>query len=135
MQSLAFSEISARLKELDLPVVDLVLGIATGGLAPAVMAAHQLGCELQIIQLNYRDEENIPRYEAPQHLKGSLPPDEPKLRILLVDDVSVSGKTLNAAKELLSAHEITTLVCKGTGDLVLFPEVGSCVQWPWKVQE
>ena len=135
MQSLPFSEISARLKQVDLPAVDLVLGIATGGMAPAVMAAHQLGCELQIVQFNYRDEENVPRYESPQHLKGSLPPDEPKLRILLVDDVSVSGKTLNAAKALLAAHDTTTLVCKGTGDFVLFPEVASCVQWPWKVKE
>ncbi|MEM7659919.1 MAG: phosphoribosyltransferase [Bacteroidota bacterium] len=135
MIPLSFSEISQRLKALDLPEVDLVLGIATGGIAPAVMVAHQLGCDLQLLQLNYRDEANSPRFASPKYLSGLIPPSEPRLRILLVDDVSVSGKTAIAAKALLQGHNITTLVCKGRGDFVLFPEVSSCVRWPWKVAE
>lgn len=63
---------------------------------------------------------------------GRLPELHDRKRILLVDDVSVSGKTLQTAKELLSGHIVTTFTLKGKADLVLFPEIGDCVKWPWK---
>jgi hypoxanthine phosphoribosyltransferase len=59
-------------------------------------------------------------------------PTSTGLRVLLVDDVSVTGKTLNRVKALLKGYTVYTLVMKGKGDFVLFPEVGTCVQWPWK---
>ncbi len=114
-----------------MPAVDLVLGIATGGTVPASLLAHQLGCELLIVHVNYRDESNAPRYPEPV-LFTSPPLPEGRRRILLVDDVSVSGKTMAVAGALLSGHEVTTLVLKGKADYVLFPEVKTCVQWPWK---
>ncbi len=55
-------------------------------------------------------------------------------RILLVDDVSVSGQTLQAARELLMDYEVTTFVLKSKADLVAFPEIGECVVWPWKLE-
>ncbi len=128
---LSFSEISRRLRALPLPQVDLVLGIATGGTVPASLVAHQLGCDLQLVYVNYRDESNAPRY--PEPVLFTLPPlPEGRRRILLVDDVSVSGKTMETVLPLLAGHEVTTLVMKGKADLVLFPEVKTCVQWPWK---
>jgi hypoxanthine phosphoribosyltransferase len=131
---LPFSEISRRLRALPLPQVDLVLGIATGGTVPASLVAHQLGCELQLVHVNYRDESNAPRY--PEPVLFTLPPrPEGRRRILLVDDVSVSGKTMAAVLPLLAGHEVITLVMKGKADYVLFPEVRTCVQWPWKVEE
>ncbi len=120
------------MKEMKLPAFDTVVGIARGGIVPASMIAHQLNCDLKIVNLNYRDDENNPRFDKPQ-ITGS--PEELTCisgSVLLVDDVSVSGQTLLLAKSLLPNCEVATLVCKGKADFVLFPEVASCVDWPWK---
>ena len=130
--SLSFQDISQRLHQLSLPSVDHVVGIARGGVVPAAMVAHQLGCAYTILRINYRDENNQPRYELPRPLSKTLPDLRNAKSILLVDDVSVTGKTLALAKELLQHPCVYTLTLKGMADLVLFPEVGSCVNWPWK---
>ena len=131
MVPLSFLQISKRLKELDLPEIDLVIGIGSGGIPPATFVAFHLNAELQVMSMNYRDEKNTPRYESPKllhkpewDLKGK--------RILLVDDVSVSGKTMNAALEQLQGFNVKTLAMKGKADFVLFPEIKDCVKWPWK---
>jgi hypoxanthine phosphoribosyltransferase len=62
-------------------------------------------------------------------------PEMPSLRgkqMLLVDDVSVSGKTLNEALRYFEGLQIKTLTMKGRADYVLFPEIQDCVKWPWK---
>jgi uncharacterized protein len=126
---LGFDEIVARLAAFDLPEVDLVVGVASGGTVPAGLLAYRLGVPLTLLRINYRDGENRPQRPRPELLSpASLPTGR---RILLVDDVSVSGATLDLAKELLAGNEVTTLVLKGRGDHVAFPEVGSCVVWPW----
>ena len=131
MTPLSFKQITERLKQLDLPETDLVIGIGSGGIPAATMVAFHLNAELQVMQMNYRDEQNNPRYDAPKilhkpelHLHGK--------RILLVDDVSVSGKTMNAALEQLKGFNVLTLAMKGKADFVLFPEIKDCVKWPWK---
>ena len=132
MVPLSFLEIIGRLRAMELPSTDLVIGIGSGGVVPAALVASQLGAELRVITLNYRDEENIPRYQDP--LVTGMPADldlEGK-RILLVDDVSVSGKTINTALQLLKGHQVKTLTMKGKADFVLFPEIKECVRWPWK---
>lgn len=130
---LEFHTISQRMRELELPEVDVVVGIARGGMVPASMVAHQLGVPLVVLHLNYRDDDNKPRRPSPQLLKPSH--FDPKgQRVLLVDDVSVTGATLNKAKEILAGAIFTTLTCKGKADFVLFPEVPECVDWPWNVQ-
>ena len=129
--SLSFTEISRRLRALQLPPADHVIGIGRGGIVPAAMLAHQLGLPMTVLSLNYRDDANQPRYEAPQRL-APLPDLPAGARLLLVDDVSVTGRTLDAAKALLPDHPITTVVLKGKGDHVLFPEVPECVLWPWR---
>ena len=129
---LDFVTIGQRLRACALPEVDRVVGIGTGGVVPAALVAYELARPLTILTLNYRaPEDNSPRYSAPR-LLGAAVGLLPGERLLLVDDVSVSGKTLNTAVALLSGHEITTLVMKGQADIVLFPEVGQCVQWPWQ---
>lgn len=127
---LDFREIRSRLECLTLPPVDLVVGIATGGSVPAGLVAYKLGAPLAMMQLNYRAEDNTPQRPEPELLSTFQPPNA--ARVLLVDDVSVTGKTLAAAKLLLPRSHVTTLVMKGRGDYVLFPEVASCVVWPWK---
>ena len=130
---LAFVEISRRLENLDLHQIDRVIGIATGGIVPATMIAHQLRKPFSLLHINFRDEANFPRHDQPILLDEG-PVFATKQRILLVDDVSVSGATLNAAKALLSDHQVTTLVLKGKADHVIYPEIASCVNWPWKVE-
>lgn len=132
MVPLSFKEIAARLKSMDLPEIDLVIGIGSGGFVPAGFVAFHLNADLQVISMNYRDEKNNPRYEEPVLLQKPEWNLEGK-RILLVDDVSVSGKTMNAALKLLDGFDVKTLAMKGKADFVLFPEIKDCVKWPWKL--
>ena len=131
MVPLSFREISERLKQTPLPDVDLVIGIGSGGIIPASMVAFHLGAELQVMVLNYRDEQNTPRFTEPKVLHKPSGEMAGK-RILLVDDVSVSGKTLHTALQQLKGLDVKTMAMKGKADYVLFPEIKECVQWPWK---
>lgn len=131
MVPLSFKEIAARLKTIDFPSFDVVIGIGTGGVPAATMVAYHLNAELYVMTMNYRDEKNTPLYDSPQMLS------KPNWQlggkhILLVDDVSVSGKTMNAALEILKGYEVKTCAMKGKADFVLFPEIKDCVKWPWK---
>lgn len=132
MVPVSFTEISERLRSMTLPETDLVIGIGTGGVVPASLVAFHLACELQIITLNYRDENNTPKYENPVLVNMPEIPSLQGKRILLVDDVSVSGKTLNEALLHFQGLQIKTLTMKGKADFVLFPEIKDCVKWPWK---
>lgn len=127
-----FLELSRRLRAADIPEVDVVVGIGTGGTIPAAMVAHQLGKELKILTISFRDADNHDLYDEPQIIH--MPElSARRLKVLLVDEVSVTGKTMDVAKRALADHDITTLVCKGRGDIVLYPEIRTCVLWPWKV--
>ncbi len=132
MEDITFEEISRRLHAYQMPKVDCVAGILAGGLVPATLLAHQLKVLLVFLSINYRDENNNPRYDRPALLstKGKLPSEG---KVLLVDDVSVSGQTLQVAKEQLNGCQVSTLVLKGKADHVIFPEIENCVNWPWKV--
>jgi adenine/guanine phosphoribosyltransferase-like PRPP-binding protein len=132
---LSFREISKAMHHFSFPEIDFVIGIATGGIYPAIMAAHQLKVDFGFLHLHYRDQENKPLYEEPRFLSKSRINLNPFKRILLVDEVSVSGKTMDKALEMLKNHEVTTFVLKGKGDLVLFPDIRTCVIWPWKIGE
>ena len=131
MVPLSFKEITERLKTINFPPVDVVIGIGTGGVPAAAMVAYHLDAELLVMTMNYRDEKNTPLYEKPQLL--SIPSWQlDGKQILLVDDVSVSGKTMDAALEILSGYSVKTCAMKGKADYVLFPEIKDCVKWPWK---
>ncbi len=128
---LDFEIISRALKQIRFPQADYVIGIAEGGIVPAALLAHQLDLPMRLLRINYRASDN-----TPQRLAPALLADTPTLpngaRILLVDDVSVSGQTLTLARDLLKGHEVITFTLKGKADLVLFPEIAACVNWPWK---
>lgn len=128
--SLDFTEITRRIKDTAFPAVDAVVGIATGGTVPASLVAFELGVPLQMLHINYRAPDNSPQREAPAVL-SSLDLLPTPATILLVDDVAVSGQTLAAAKAQLDGYTVITLVLKGKGDYVMFPEVAACVNWPW----
>jgi xanthine phosphoribosyltransferase len=134
MTPLSFSEITRRLSAWVFPEhIDGVLGIANGGVVPAALVAMQLGVELKTIALNYRDEANEPRYAEPQ-LLSRVPDLGPWRRVLLVDDVYVSGKSWHAARSLLPAGmDVLPFVLKGKSDFALFQDIDGCVQWPWRI--
>lgn len=132
MVPLSFIEISERLRQIELPPADLVVGIGTGGVVAAALVAYQLQTELITITLNYRDAVNQPQHESPVVLQALAPEMILGKRVLLVDDVSVSGKTLETARKMLHGAAVTTLTLKGKADIVLFPDVADCVKWPWK---
>ncbi len=134
MREILFKDIALVLEKADLPEFDLVVGIARGGVVPASLVAYKLQLDLYIIQINYRDDENMPRYASPRLLKEYDGEIYGK-NILLVDDVSVSGSTFRKAKEILQGNTITTFALKGRADFVLFPDIKTCVRWPWKIRE
>ena len=133
MTPLPFSEITRRLAEWIFPDrVDGVLAIATGGVVPAALVAMRLGVEMKVMTLNYRDDANEPRYAEPK-LLSAVPDLGSWRRILLVDDVYVSGKSWHAARKLLPAEiEVLPFVLKGKVDFALIRDIDGCVKWPWK---
>jgi len=134
MIKLGFDKITRQLSRLRLPPFDIVIGIAHGGMVPASLVAYHLGCDVKFVFLNYRDQNNNPRHEEPVLLEDFTLPKEYK-SILLVDDVSVSGKTLNTARMLLTDYQVKTLVLVGQADYVVFSDIHMCVNWPWKTLE
>ena len=132
MQILSFEQIIDRLRKLELPSVDCVVGVGRGGVLPAALSAFALNCPLRIVAVNYRDDSNTPCRSRPEIFSDIALPEGIR-SILVVDDVAVTGKTLQAVKSRIQAETITTFVFKGKADFVLFPEIEGCVQWPWNV--
>jgi len=131
--ALSFPEIVRRLEGWSFPTgLDGVVGIAQGGVVPAALVAQRLGLDLKIVALNYRDEANEPRYPEPR-LLAPAPALGGWRRVLLVDDVYVSGKSWHAARAQLPA-EVTVLpfVLKGRTDFALIRDLDGCVRWPWR---
>lgn len=134
MTPLAFEAITRRLAAWRFPDgVDGVVGIASGGIVPAALVAQRLGVGLKLIALNYRDEANEPRHPAPL-LLSAVPELGAWRRVLLVDDVYVSGQSWHAARAQLPAEvEVLPFVFKGKTDFALIRDIEGCVQWPWRV--
>ena len=127
---LELPDLARRLKAFDFPEVDVVVGIGTGGIVPASLVAYRLELSLHIIHLNYRAKDNTPQRPEPELLSPFMLPGSQ--RVLLVDDVCVTGQTLQRAKETLAGHEVTSFALKGRADLVLYPDLGNCIELPWR---
>ena len=134
MTPLAFEDIARRLAAWEFPAgIDGVIAIANGGIVPAALVAQRLGVGLKVIALNYRDEANAPRFAEPQLLSG-VPDLGRWQRVLLVDDVYVSGKSWHAARALLPPEaDVRPFVLKGKTDFALIRDLEGCVAWPWRV--
>jgi adenine/guanine phosphoribosyltransferase-like PRPP-binding protein len=131
---LSFKDIAERLAGWRFPErLDGVVGIAQGGVVPAALVAQRLGLEMKVIALNYRDEDNQPRYPEPK-LLAAVPALGAWRRVLLVDDVYMSGKSWHAARALLPPEiDVLPFVLKGRTDFALIRDIEGCVQWPWRV--
>lgn len=127
---LAFPTLTSALEAFPFPPVDAVVGILTGGLVPAALVAQRLRLPLYYARIQFRHPDNSERHGEPKILEIPLLPPVCR-RILLVDDVSVSGRTMDAARALFPDHTIHCFAIKGQAELVLFPQLHGCVQWPW----
>ena len=87
---------------------------------------------MKVIALNYRDEANEPRRTEPL-LLSAVPDLGDWRRVLLVDDVYVSGRSWQAARAHLPAEvEVLPFVLKGKVEFALIRDLEGCVAWPWK---
>ncbi len=130
MNTRSFEEIMQRFAELKIDeAFDMIIAIANGGLVPAGIINQRLQLEVKVLRINFKDDNQRPRYDTPQ-LLHPIDFDFKDKRILLVDDRIKSGSTIVLAKQLLAdAKLIKTFAVNGTADYALFNE--SCFRFPW----
>jgi xanthine phosphoribosyltransferase len=132
MQIKPVADIISRVREIAFcEDFDTIVAIGNGGVIPAMLLQQKLDCDVEFIWLKLRDDNQNQIYDTPQLLKP-LTFDPFGKSILLVDDRSASGKTLDAARGILSsAAIIRTLVVNGKADYPLFDE--ECFYFPWRI--
>jgi len=131
MRKIDLSTIVKKLNAFSFPPVDLVVGLETGGAVPAALVGCRIGKPVVFMRINYRNAENQPQHKKPILLKAFRVPKGVK-RVLIVDDVAVTGQTLGLASKKFRSCRVSTFVLKGKADHVLFPLIKECVHWPWK---
>ena len=88
---------------------EVIIGIAKGGVLPAAVVASMLRREFYAIRLSRRHNDRLVRDEPA--ILVAVPDVVAGKRALLVDDISVTGKTLQMAAEqaeMLEARETRT---------------------------
>lgn len=132
MKEKSFEDIVNRLKQYKIDEkFDMVAAIAHGGIVPGYLTAGHLKLPLEFIWINFRDENNAENKRAPELLKP-INFEYSGKRILLVDDRSKTGSTLNFAKTVLEGAEyIKSFVFNGPADYTLFDE--DCFIQPWNI--
>lgn len=132
MKSLDFKEIAAGIAAWKFPEgIDGVVAIASEGIVPGALVAQRLGVGLKTISISYRNEVDEPQFAQPK-LLSSVPGVGGWKRILLVDDVYITGKSWNAARDCLpKSAEVLPFVLVGDVDFALFRTGQRATQWPW----
>ena len=115
---------------------ELVVGIAKGGVIPAVYASSAFGVDVLPIKLSSRKNERIISETPIWHV---YPTDQVRgRRVLLVDDICVAGRTLRMATDELhrrgaTAVRTATLAVHHASvrpDFCIL-ETDALVLWPW----
>lgn len=133
-QSIDWTEFYAALDrvlaEMEGERFEAIVAIAQGGILPAALLQQEWGVPMGVVHINYRDHENKPRF-ADARLLDNGPPPFPGRRVLLVDDVSRTGRTLARAREYLTESDVKTFLVNGKADYRLY-ETEECLRMPWK---
>jgi hypoxanthine phosphoribosyltransferase len=136
VEDFTFHSIFHSLKKLEIQFdFDVIVGIARGGIIPSSILSFIYEKDLFLLWLNLYGEGMPPErvHEKPKLLRPFNENLSGK-KILLVDDLSRSGETIEFAKNILinkGASEIRSLVLVGNGDYSL-AEFKGCVKFPWK---
>ena len=130
----SFQEVLQRFANIEFDdSFDFIVAIANGGIVPAGIINQRLLIDIKILKINFKDENQKPKYDEPILLEP-IDFDFKNKRILLVDDRIKSGSTIKLAKELLKdAASIKTFAVNGNADYALFNE--SCFRFPWNISE
>jgi xanthine phosphoribosyltransferase len=128
----SFSQIIAKIQSSSFPQeLDLVVGITNGGIVPGYLLSQYLKIPLVLLAIKFKDENKNPLWDKPKLIESITFSFQNK-RLLLVDDRSKTGSTLQFAKEqLTAAKEITTCVVNGRADISLFDQ--ECFPMPWEI--
>jgi len=132
MNSKTIGEILNKIKTFEFHEdIDTIVAIARGGIFPAALLQQKLLIDMEIIWLNFRNENQQPQHDEPVLLKP-ISFDYFEKRILLVDDRSRTGKTFEKSRSLLKGSRfIKTFVVNGKADYSLFDE--DCFTFPWRL--
>jgi Predicted phosphoribosyltransferases len=132
MNSKTINEILNKIKTFEFHEdIDTIVAIARGGIFPAALLQQKLLIDMEIIWLNFRNENQQPQHDEPVLLKP-ISFDYIDKKILLVDDRSRTGKTFEKSRALLNgARLIKTFVVNGKADYSLFDE--ECFTFPWRL--
>lgn len=130
MRSKSFAQLIKRLDKIHFrETFDIIVAIGRGGIIPAALLNQKLNLPFYILQLRYRDDTHKIMYKKPQRVDRILCTIRGK-KVLVVDDVSRTGKTLETACQLLQkAKRIKTFVINGTADYSLYNT--DCFTFPW----
>ena len=113
---------------------DLVVGIARGGVILAAAAAFRLGVPLETMSASLYNDEKPAREKSSEPAIGRVGSAVAGKKILLVDDVSNTGRTMGAVKKALlsaGASEVKTFVYAGRADFSCAP-FEKCLKFPWE---
>lgn len=129
---LEFKDIVERLAAWKFPAgLDGVVAIAHDGILPGALVAQRLGLNLKTITISYRNSANEPQFAHPQ-LVSSVPGIAGWKRVLLVDDVWVTGSSWETARaHLPRSVEVLPFVLAGNVDFALLRTTARAPQWPW----
>jgi uncharacterized protein len=109
---------------------EAIVAVANGGIMPAALLQEALGLPMSIVQINYRDYENKPRFPDARLLQDGPAPFQ-GMKVLVVDDVSRTGRTLARAREFLKNSAVKAFLVNGEADFSLY-KTPECLRMPWK---
>lgn len=116
---------------------DFIVGVARGGLVPAVKLSHMLGAEFRTVHVKYY--EGRKRLARPKLISDVGPL---KGKVLVVDDVSDTGESLRFVVDRLAKRgaevKVATIACKPCSkfkpDYFAF-KTEKWIVFPWEVKE
>lgn len=132
MEEKSLKEILERIKEIPFDKFDIIVAIARGGIIPAGLVSQILDVPVEVLKIRYRDDTHAPIFLEP-HIIGDINFSFQGKRVLLIDDVSRSGKTFKVAKAALKeAGTIKTFAVNGEADYSCYN--GECFRFPWLIK-